>query len=948
MSVADLPDDRSRRTRTTTFGGAARLLFRRLRLEPGAPLAMLVLVSATCFLFAALPRLFNNFADDGLRYEVVHAAPLARNVHALEWGRLDSSGRARPLQAVADRAARMQQALPPSLRGLIGERAFVVRSPRYVLEPDGDAIPAVAGLTRYLTIHLQSGVRPHLRLIAGRLPRDSQVRVRAPMAARLFLSLPGRSTTLPGLSTTQEVPLVEVALSTATARLLRLHVGDRAVFAPDLEDVAVQRSPLRDERPLAVEVTGLVTIEDPRSSFWFGDRTLGTPVVRRSQDLEMTWVYAQALVSSSGYARMLSATEPLPLGYEYRYFVEAARMDAGELERLSDDVAGLDARYTGAGALEPRVETALASVLDGYRRARSQAETLLAVAAIGLLACALANVGLLAALWYERRRREIWLSRTRGASSRQVLSTQAAEALLLAAPAALAGWAVAVLAIDARNSRLSLWFTLAIVFGTAAVLVAVVAGAARRPIVPLSREDAAITRPSQRRLVIEGLVAVTAVLGAFLLHRRGLEASGGDGAFDPYLAGVPVLLALACGIVALRLYPLAIAGAARLARHGRGLAIHLGLSRAARQPDLYLTPLLVLLLALTIAAFSSTMLSTLEAGQDRTGLRAIGSESRVDAPVGQSLPPRLLSRLESIGTVARAYVQDAGLGEGAGPTPLLGLDLAAYERVVSDSPAAVRFPRELRAPPPIPGVVPALVSTGWSGGGFFQVELPHGTVGLAAVTERASFPGIPPETPFVVVPLGALEEAAGKPLPPSRLYVRGASAAAVRQAVEEEAPRADVGSRSAVVADLRASPLVDRALRGFRAAIVLAALYAGLAVVLMAVIAARSRARDLALVRTMGGSSRDALVLAAVELTPFVASALLVGIGLGIALTYLIAPELDLSFYTGDSSNPIVIPWLAAAALVLGLVLLVSATVLLLGMRARRVRLDRVLRIGER
>ena len=103
---------------------------------------------------------------------------------------------------------------------------------------------------------------------------------------------------------------------------------------------------------------------------------------------------------------------------------------------------------------------------------------------------------------------------------------------------------------------------------------------------------------------------------------------------------------------------------------------------------------------------------------------------------------------------------------------------------------------------------------------------------------------------------------------------------------------------------MRASPLVDSVLRGFRAAIVLAVLYAGLAVVLMALIAGRSRARDLALVRTMGSATRDGLVLAAAELTPFVVAALLVGIGLGVVTPYLIAPGLDLSFYTGDPSNP--------------------------------------------
>jgi len=62
----------------------------------------------------------------------------------------------------------------------------------------------------------------------------------------------------------------------------------------------------------------------------------------------------------------------------------------------------------------------------------------------------------------------------------------------------------------------------------------------------------------------------------------------------------------------------------------------------------------------------------------------------------------------------------------------------------------------------------------------------------------------------------------------------------------------------------------------------------------------------------------------------------------------LIAPGLDLEFFTGTDPNPIVIPWLAPTASAVGLLVLVVATVLIVGVRGRRAGLDRVLRIGER
>jgi putative ABC transport system permease protein len=642
---------------------------------------------------------------------------------------------------------------------------------------------------------------------------------------------------------------------------------------------------------------------------------------------------------------MLAATKPIPLAYEFRHFLDPDRFDAGGLERLSDEIGGLEARYAGAGPLDRRVETGLGPALERYRSARSQAETLLAVAAIGLLACALANVGLLGALWYERRRRETGVSRARGASPLQVLGAQTAEGMLIAVPAGLAGWTVAVLAIQARGSALSAWLVLALVAATVALLVAAIVGVARRPLGPLGREDVVLARPSPRRLALEGLVVVAAALGVFLLRRRGLESSSSG--FDPYLAGVPVLLGLACGILALRLYPLPIRGTAWLVRRARGLALHLGLSRAARQSDISFAPLLVVVLALAIACFSAAMLATLDDGQSRTAWRAVGADVRVDAPEDADLPAALVSRLDSMGEVAAAYVADAQLGTGAVETPVIALDLEAYQRIVAGTPATTRLPAELRNPP-IPGLVSAAVSTNWPEAGTFRVPLPGETINTLTVGNLASFPGIPAGTPFALVPLGALEQAAGEPIAPNRLYIRGVSASAVREAVQDTVPGAGIESRAQVVGELRASPLVENVLRGFRAAIVLASLYAAVAVGLLALIAARSRSRDLALVRTMGASPRDALVLAAVELTPLVVIALALGIGLGIAIPYLIAPGLDLAFFTGTGSTSVVIPWLAPAAFAAGLLALVAATVLVVGARARRAGLDRVLRIGER
>ena len=310
-----------------------------------------------------------------------------------------------------------------------------------------------------------------------------------------------------------------------------------------------------------------------------------------------------------------------------------------------------------------------------------------------------------------------------------------------------------------------------------------IAGTARRPLGARAREDVVTGRPSARRLAVEGLVVVGAGVGVYLLRRRGL-GSGDTGGFDLYLAGVPVLLGLACGILALRLYPLPLAALARIARRGRGLPLHLGLSRAARQPGATSLPLIVLVLALAIATFAAAMARTLAAGQDRSSWRAIGADLRVDAAPDGTLPTGLAKKLDAIGDVAPAYVQDAGVGRGAQETVLLALDPPAYERLVAGTPAAVKLPKSIGELPPIPNQVPALVSSDFPGGGNFQSTLPGESISLLATSTSAKdeFPGVPLGTPFAIVSLAAVKNAGGV-VAPNRIYVRGASADEVRKLV---------------------------------------------------------------------------------------------------------------------------------------------------------------------
>src|SRR5581483_10288950 len=344
------------------------------------------------FLFAALPRLFNAFADDGLRFAVEHAPAQARQVQVTDTTRV-------PLGRVDAHVAATGRALPPSLRGIVEPRGILIGSPLYILEADRRPTGVTQGIFRYVSLRLQPGAASHVRLVAGRLPGAAGGRMPAPIAQPVLgnRSVPA----IPGLPKARSVPVLDVALSTQTARALRLRLGQRAVFTPELQDLAVQLVPIRQQLPLAIRVTGLFTVDHPDDPFWFGDTGLAVPAVQQSQSLDEQNVFAQALVADRAYGRMLAATRPLRLTYASRYVVDPDRLDARRTEALKAGLAQLEAEFSGARPLDRHVDTALSPVLGRYTKERSEAETVLGVAAIGLFACALACLGLLAALSHE-------------------------------------------------------------------------------------------------------------------------------------------------------------------------------------------------------------------------------------------------------------------------------------------------------------------------------------------------------------------------------------------------------------------------------------------------------------------------------------------------------------------------------------------------------------------
>jgi putative ABC transport system permease protein len=723
------------------------LAARRIRSDLPLTGAVFGVVLVTSFVFAAAPRYFESTADDGLQFAVSKASPFERNVEITQAGRIEPSG-SDPISAVDAAGTRLAQRFPESVQDVVGNRRDAVETTRYTAV-DAPGVPGPAGTTRLMTLEYVQGAADRVRLVAGRMPEERDEIV--PLPFRL-----GQP----------KARLVETAIPLAGANELSLQVGDVLYLEPDFEDVLVGPVPLSERRMIAAEVTGIFAPKTEADRAWLEDARLGAPVTRDTD--QRRYVYGFGLFAPSAYAQIADATAPLPMRYSWRYDVDPSGFDAGTIDRLDSDVRELDASFgesTFGQRLGTGVRTGLSEVLTGYRSDRDAAAAVIAIGAVGLLALALAVVALLGGLAANRRGENIALVRSRGAATWQVLGAEAVEGIAIALPAGVLGFLVAVLLVDGGSVLTPLLLVLGIVLATGALLAAAASPAARSGLSARGREEVGVTALSPRRLAIEAAVVGSSLVGVYLLRRRGLADANG---FDPYLAAVPLLLGLAAGIVAVRVYPLPVRFLAAAAARRRDLVPALALRRVARQPGVTAAPLLVLLLGVSVSVFAGVMAATLSRAQ-----------------------------------------------EGAGSASL--------------------------------------------------------------------------------------------------------------------------------------SPLATGTLDAFRAGALLSAAYAGFVIVLALLLTARSRLRDLAYLRALGLSRRQAVAVTAAELAPPFVVALVVGTALGLATAYLVEPGLDLTALAAGGRDvalrlDIVTPLLLTVALLAVSAVAIWAT----GAVVRRMNLSRSLRMGER
>ncbi len=427
--------------------------------------------------------------------------------------------------------------------------------------------------------------------------------------------------------------VVEVLVSAAMADEFGLQAGEELVtFRRSDQDTA------RRTVQIPIRIAGIWTAADPADPYWFYRQTVFDN---------------QFFVAEETFLNRIAPALSDEIAQALWYFV----LDGNEVN--SSDVGWLLNRITTvqqqAASILPntRLEVSPLDALVRYRTSSQVLNILLYAFSIPIIGLLLAFIGLVVGLAVSRQRNEIAVLRSRGATVLQVVGIATVEAMLLGLVALAAGVPVSTQiahTIGATRSFLSFTsdsglrveMTMATLrFGLFAVAITMIAqvmpsfGAAKYTIVTYKREQSRTMRaPWWQRAWLDVLLLIPAGYGTYLLRQQGSISvlgaeSNGTPFQNPLLFLIPALGALALALIMLRLLPVTMSAMAWIASHTKSVGFLLATRYLARDPAFYSTPLILLILTLSLSTFTASLAQTLDAHLYDNNYYAVGADGRL-------------------------------------------------------------------------------------------------------------------------------------------------------------------------------------------------------------------------------------------------------------------------------------------------------------------------------
>ena len=729
---------------------------------------------------------------------------------------------------------------------------------------------------------------------------------------------------------------VEVVLSTETAAQLEWGVGEERHLA----GAAV---------PVTVVLSGTFDAADDGDAYWQHVPSVLSPNVfddgnspRSVTGTGFANPASMQVAAASQGARTL-VWYPLDVVQISR---DTAEQTAAALRKFTSVSHPVGSQAGGIGILSLRFAADVTGAIENAVAQQAATAGVIAMIVAGPVGVAAAVLVLGCRLVLERRRSSLRLLSARGASTGQLRGLLGLEGAIVGLVPALAGAVLAAVVggLVFGVTPAPVWFLAALLIGLApfAILTVLAASAAERQ----ARADLG-RRGSRLRLIVEGVVAGLAAVALALLFFRGY--SGGA---DLLLAATPLLLSLVACLVTLRVYPVPLRGLFSRARRSARLDAFLGSARALREPSIGLTPVLALVVGVSVAVSSGVLLSALQSGITESARGQVGADLSVSGATFTREQLEAVRGLDGVAAATGISGADPSTLDVDGekrPTSVFVVDAADLRAVQGDAPGMLPPGTSIQ---PRSGAMPVVVSgpTADFIGGSDRVRI--GSTDADVVGVATGPVPIGEREEWVAIDSSYAEEVLGRDPSDRTLLVRldpGASASAVQEEL-----------RTVIGGDLRirtADEIVGgiqrgAAVQGVRIALLMAtgvaALLSALAIVMTLTLAAGARSRVIALLETLGAPRRSATSLALWEVGPPAIAAVISGTLFGALVPLVVLAGVDLRPFTGSRIQPAYHVDAATLALTLGgFVLLAVVFTAIALLASRRVRAGSALRTVE-
>jgi len=419
------------------------------------------------------------------------------------------------------------------------------------------------------------------------------------------------------------LPVLDHTLGSTVEVLISKNMADKLGLQAGEEYTAFARLAMPDTGAtvpvtIPIRVAGIWKPTDPTDNYWF---------------IQTSFLDERMLVTEEIFSQQVASYIAGPI-YTSMWYV-------------SLDGAGV--QYTDAGPISSRINAVYqqaVQTLPDINLLQSPLESLavyhtnsvlltvqlyaFSLPIIGLL---LAFVSMTAGLSVEQRRNEIAVMRSRGAVMLQMVGIAALEGLILGLiglglsipiSLALARWIGQVrtfLDFGALSSLPVRMTTTSLEYGVGAVVLALISqilptiSAARHTVTTYKQERSRMLRkPWWQRAWLDVLLFIPTGYGAYLLRQQGSVAlMSSRNPFDnPLLFLIPALCVFSLSLFFMRLMPYLVSSVAWLSSKTRSVGLLMACRQLSRTPSFYVTPLMLLILTLSLSAYTASLAVTVD------------------------------------------------------------------------------------------------------------------------------------------------------------------------------------------------------------------------------------------------------------------------------------------------------------------------------------------------